>query len=1084
MSSSSSSSSSPSPSSSSEANWRFDVFINFRGEDVRHGFVAALHKCLLHRKINAYIDNEDLRPGDEISPALTKAIEDSQIAVLIFSENYASSRWCLDELVKVMECRRLKNQRVLPVFYKVKPEDIRWLKRSYGDALARHEVRLGNASERVKKWREALNEAANLSGWHHDHEALNEAPNLSDETEFIERIVKAISTMVRRERLSFAKYPVGVHCRVEEVMSLLSMGSDDVRMIGIWGTGGLGKTTIAKDVYNSIASQFDGCTSFLPNVRENSSQPDGLVRLQEKLLSEILWKGSLPVSSVDEGAYMIQDRLRCRKVLLVLDDVDHGNQLNALARDCKWFGKGSRIIVTTRDKHVLSSHRIDRVYEVKPLDQGEAFELLSSHAFEGNRTEDMSKDHRDIALSYAKGLPLAIVVLGDLLCGRRRDLWESILRKLAEDPNKDINSVLKISFDALDDNERDIFLDIACFFKGRKMEYVTRVLDSCDLHRSIGIQILIERSLVTIEYDRTVQMHDLIQQMGQDVVKRECPNDPGKRSRLWCYDDVNEVLSMATGTNDVKGIVLQLRTPAELHIGPSAFTYMRRLKLLIISNARISGGPVCLPNDLRWLECQECHLSTLKFSDGPKKLVYFDVRGSQIKKFGGSLMGFKMLKDINLSECNSLIHVPDVSSAPNLEKLNLDRCKSLVEVHKSVGYLDKLKYLSLESCSNLRIFPSALKTKSLHDLKLFGCSKLEKFLEILEKIVHLEHLYLSGTAIKELPVSIDNLVSVKYMQLKNCKSLARLPSSIYKLQNLGSLDLEGCSNFVHFTKNMEDSTDPNGCLGFPNLNRLELKGCNLLELEFLEDSSNFPKLRHLSLSGNKFTHMPTSLHKYDNLKNLYLDNCKQLQEIPQLPSNISDINANNCRSLQKLPDFSRYIRKTGNCDILLIGGEMPGWIQHCEEGSISFWVPKDLYDKVLGLAFCVVLGLEEGKEVHASCEVQILVNGEGWSRQIRLFHSLESDHVWLEYHRRKALYEVEELLQKEWSHFQVDLRASNASIKKRGFRLICQQEEDDLKVKLQCPPAIETDWLLKERGSEEDNLIDTEEEDGTIEDSV
>ncbi|XP_039155709.1 disease resistance protein RUN1-like [Eucalyptus grandis] len=463
--SSSSSSSSSSCSSSSEGKWRFDVFINFRGEDVRSGFVADLYRCLTHGlshgKINVYIDSEDLRRGDEISPALMKAIEDSRIAVLVFSENYASSRWCLDELVKVMECKRLKEQRVLPVFYKVEPGVIRKQRNSYGEELASHEKNLGKDSKRVKKWRQALTEAGNLSGWHYKH---------GDDTKFIESIVKEISTIVAREPLNVAEYPVGVSRRVEKVMSLLSMGSDDVRMIGIWGTGGVGKTTISKGVYNSIARQFDGC-SFLANVRETSSRPNGLVDLQNELLSQILWKRKLEVLSVHEGANLIPGILCSRKILLVLDDVDRGEQLNALARECGWFGKGSRIIITTRDKHVLTSCAKDQVYEVDLLDQGEAFELLSSHAFQGNQTNDISKDLIDNILDYAKSLPLAIVLLGALLRGRSKEEWESILDKLAKSPIRDINRVLKISFDALEDNERDIFLDIACFFKGRTRDY-------------------------------------------------------------------------------------------------------------------------------------------------------------------------------------------------------------------------------------------------------------------------------------------------------------------------------------------------------------------------------------------------------------------------------------------------------------------------------------------------------------------------------------------------------------------------------------------------------------------------------------
>jgi len=167
--------------------------------------------------------------------------------------------------------------------------------------------------------------------------------------------------------------------------------------------------------------------------------------------------------------------------------------------------------------------------------------------------------------------------------------------------------------------------------------------------------------------------------------------------------------------------------------------------------------------------------------------------------------------------------------------------------------------------------------------------------------------------------------------------------------------------------------------------------------------------------------------------------------------------------------------------MLLIGGEMPGWIHNCEEGPISFKVPKDLYDKFLGLALCVVLGLEEGKVVGVSCWVQIFVNGKRVSCHGRCFHSLDSDHVWLEYHRRKALWEVEKYLQNDWSHFQVHLRVLEGSIKKCGFRLICQQQEDDLRVEPQCPHPIETHWLLKGRDSEEDNSVDTSEEDSPIE---
>ncbi|KAK3416388.1 hypothetical protein EUGRSUZ_H02100 [Eucalyptus grandis] len=595
-------------------------------------------------------------------------------------------------------------------------------------------------------------------------------------------------------------------------------------------------------------------------------------------------------------------------------------------------------------------------------------------------------------------------------------------------------------------------------------------------------------------------MHDLIEQMGQDIVKNECLDDPGRRSRLWCYDDVFEVLSEDMGTDAVKGIVLDLPTRKELDISPSAFTHMRRLKLLIILNAQISGGPICLPNDLRWLEWPGCPLSTPVYV--PKKLVCFHVPDSQIKEFGGNLKDFRMLKDINFKNCKFLTRVPDVSLASHLERLELSKCKSLVEVHQSVGCLDKLEVLYLNGCTNLSIFPSALKTKSLHELDLGGCRKLEKFPDILAKIEHLKYLMLQGTAIKELPASIDNLVSVDRINLKGCENLVTLPSSIFKLQNLWDLDLTGCSNFATFPMNLEESTDPHGSLGFPEPFHLYLEGCcNLLDLEFLKDSSKFPQLWTLDLSMTKFTHMPNYISKYDNLHYLYFDGCEQLQEIPQLPPNTRIIRANNCRSLTKLPDFSslsnfdsvyfascsrlfleefnlpgvsilEHLRKTEaeriSSEILLIGGKMPGWIRHCEEGSIfkvpdenyeeasiSFTVPHDLDDKYLGLALCVVLGPEKGKAVDVEIEYRISVNGLGACRGDSSAYALESDHVWLQFKNCPGISNRGMCLQYDWSHFQVLFRVSKASIKKCGFRLICQRQEDDLKVELQPPQPIE-----------------------------
>ncbi|KAK3416369.1 hypothetical protein EUGRSUZ_H02078 [Eucalyptus grandis] len=407
---------------------------------------------------------------------------------------------------------------------------------------------------------------------------------------------------------------------------------DDVLMIGLWGQGGIGKTTLAKALYNDIFRGFEA-SCFLANVREISKDSKDLAHLQEKLLFEILVGKELTVSSVDEGINLIQHRLCRKRVLLVLDDVNDIKQLNALAGGREWFGKGSRIIITTRDNHLLTFHRIDEdhIYEVKTLDDLEALELFDKHAFLGSKEIVIRRDLVDSVLHYANGLPLALEVLGSFLCGRREQEWESALNKLAKSPDKTINDVLKLSYDGVEDYAKEIFLDIACFFKGRSIEYIMNVLNNCNFDTIIGVQVLVEKSLITKERG-TIQMHDLIQLMGMDIVKQECRNDPGRRSRLWLCEDVCDLLSGDRGTNAVKAIVLILPKAEVIYIGPNAFTNMRSLRLLIMINVHNSfQGPICLPNELRWFEWPECSSSVLEFPSGPKKLVGLDLCKSNIE---------------------------------------------------------------------------------------------------------------------------------------------------------------------------------------------------------------------------------------------------------------------------------------------------------------------------------------------------------------------------------------------------------------------------------------------------------------------
>ena len=333
---------------------------------------------------------------------------------------------------------------------------------------------------------------------------------------------------------------VGREYRVKELKLLLDLESRDITcLLGIHGTGGIGKTTLAKALYDSIYKQFDG-TSFL-NVGETSNPKTDLKHLQEKLLSEILEDDKIHWRNIEEGTAKIERRLGFKRVLIVLDNVDDIKQLNNLAGKCAWFGPGSRIIITTRDKHLLDLGEVEKRYEVKMLDEKESLELFCHYAFRKSCPESNYKDLSNRAMSCCKGLPLALEVLGSHLFKKNVDVWKDALDRYEKSPHGNVQKVLRISYDSLFRHEKSIFLDVACFFKGQRLDYVKTVLDASDFSSGDGITTLVNKSLLTVDYD-CLWMHDLIQDMGREIVKEKAYNKIGERSRLWHHEDVLQVL--------------------------------------------------------------------------------------------------------------------------------------------------------------------------------------------------------------------------------------------------------------------------------------------------------------------------------------------------------------------------------------------------------------------------------------------------------------------------------------------------------------------------------------------------------------
>ena len=143
---------------------KYDAFLSFRGEDTRTSFTSHLFNALKGKSIETYMDCL-LNRGEDVWPALEKAIENSQASIVVFSENYATSKWCLEELVKILQCRKDRGQVVIPVFYGIDPSHIRKQTGSFEKAFAKYERDLGDKDsesdkQKVNNWRAALTEAA------------------------------------------------------------------------------------------------------------------------------------------------------------------------------------------------------------------------------------------------------------------------------------------------------------------------------------------------------------------------------------------------------------------------------------------------------------------------------------------------------------------------------------------------------------------------------------------------------------------------------------------------------------------------------------------------------------------------------------------------------------------------------------------------------------------------------------------------------------------------------------------------------------------------------------------------------------
>ncbi|XP_031476370.1 disease resistance protein RPV1-like [Nymphaea colorata] len=953
------------PSSSSSPvrkdGFEYDVFLSFRGPDTRNGFTSHLHAFLKLKGITAFIDSENLEKGEMVEE-LFKCIQKSKIFVPIFSKGYADSRWCLKEIAKIVECKRL----ILPVFFDVEPRDVRDQTTGlFEPAFTRYRENSSMDKVEVSKWSGALTEAGRVSGY-------TLADTEGNEAKIIALIVKRILNEVSKTSLHVARYPVGLDSRIAHVEEMLDVEDNNVRMVVIHGMGGIGKTTLAKAVYNQIYTRFNA-SSFIPNVREAAKQSTGLESLQEKLLRDFFSDENVKISSVDKGIEIIRNRIRSKKVLLVLDDVDKKSQVDALAGSIDWFCSGSRIIITTRDKRALGAKSV-KLYEPKVLDTTQSLELFSWHAFGKKDPAPKFAELSEEVASAGGGLPLALTIFGSHFFDMETvEEWKEGLQKLQEDQNEDIHVSLKISFDALDEKEKKVFLDIACFFlQENKIEFALLMWEDCKFFPKTTIQVLRHKSLININ-DATgkFEMHDLIRDMGRKIAQ-------DNRSRLWKDDETLDVLETKKGMEKIEAIQLYSGTYwAPTYVEAEPFVAMSELRMLRLGkNVELKGEFEHFPTKLRWLQwCIEEDLDSLPGGLHLENIVVLDLSCSRITQLWNpqgleSTKVFGKMKVLNLACCWNLTNCLDFERMPHLKKLDLSYCVPMSELDPSIGHLKSLTHFSLLGCGSLKTLPPEIwQLTSLEELDLSSCTEITALPSQMEDPKSLKPVLLgklrvlnfkschnlticpdftsmpyiekfdfsSCEKMSELHPSIGLLERLTHLPLRKCGSLKAVPQEIWQLTSLEELDLSSCTEITTLPSQMEDpkSLEPvllgklkvvnfgdcsnlTGCPDFtsmPHLEILDFRSCTKMS-ELDPSIGLLESLTHLNLSGcESLKTLPREIWQLTSLIRLDLSHCT---EITTLPSQMEDPKSLkpvllgklrvlyfiNCSNLTSCPDFT------------------------------------------------------------------------------------------------------------------------------------------------------------------------------------
>eukprot|EP00253_Pinus_taeda_P030457 PITA_30457 len=806
----------------------------------------------------------------------------------------------------------------------------------------------------IENWRNALSKAADISGF--ELEACN-----GDEGELVDKVVEQVLKKVKKPALALdvAKYPTGLDDKMklfENSVLLPQQRSGKPQIYGIVGLGGVGKTTLAKEFFNRNSSGYQR-SCFLSDVRDNADR--GSLNLLQKILLKNLTGTDNSVNSVDQAIGMLKKHLSSANALVIIDDVDHVDQVYALWPHQTVLHSKSLILITSRNKDILISSGVEEssIYNLTGLSTQHSLELFCLHSFSRSYPPSEFESLVNTFLESCAGLPLSLKVIGAHLHGKDTSYWGDELNKLGRILPNEIKQSLQISYDALGREEQQIFLDIACFFIGEDKDMAVRIWDN----GLCGFRNIQDRCLVEVNSEKKIKMHGHLRDLGREIAKAS-----GLPRRLWRWteNDIDDLLQQscvsASSVTALRGIKMALRENG-IPMAPTLWsallddhllddvrlrrlqfvddllsgTRMMRLQLLDSEDVLVeriltkiqypnliwlrwkncpctSLPPSISLKNLRVLQLQCSKLQTLweEESQAPVQLRELEIQGP-LSNIGSSIGKLKHLERILIYPVSVWPEKVNLTKLPeefcllqSLRVLILERCSEMKSLPECFGNLTNLQQIRLSHCSALENLPASFcKLIKLQSLDLQYCTNVTMSSQTLGNICTLEYMNLTGRGkIEILPPQVARQRSLEQLYLR-ISNLKELPSAIGELSALEVLVVEAP---------LLDLLPPSLC-DLKNLKELHLSECK--ELKCLPASlGNLKELKELQLYDcRELKYLPASLGDLQNLKKLIIHSCKELKCLPGsigMLTQLTALRVRHCPLISELP-FKEVVKGKG-----------------------------------------------------------------------------------------------------------------------------------------------------------------------------